>query len=199
MTAAQSLYLTGTSAQQKLDSVHGALAAQHGMAGTDPAAGTFSSQYDPAAKSVYDAVATWADACRNLGLMLGATALNHNDANAAAAQKPPPDIGSVPADSTPGPDPATGLPSSLGDPSSAPAWWTLIERYVQGKLWPNGHQDRLRSSRTAWHDLASDVDANAWQIYDQMKVINAQDSPDLDAATDLFNQLYGSMADISSA
>jgi hypothetical protein len=199
MTAAQSLYLTGTSAQQKLASVHAALSDQHGMAGTDLAAGTFSGQYDPAAKSVYDSVATWAAACRNLAVMLGATALNHNDANAAAAQKPPPDIGSVPTDSGPRPGSSAGLPSSLGDPSSAPAWWTLIERYVQGKLWPNGHQDRLRASRTAWHDLASDVDSNAWQLYDQMKVLNAQDSPDLDAATDLFNQLYGSMAEISSA
>lgn len=199
MTAAQAIFLTGVSAEDKLGSVHGALAAQGGMAGSDMAAATFAGRYDPAARAVFDSVGTWAAACKNLGVMLGATALNHNDANAAAARKPPPEIGAVPSGPGGAPPESAGLPSSVGDASPEPAWWNLIKRYVQGKLWPNGHQDRLRNSRTAWHDLASDVDANAWHVFDQMNVLNGQDSPDLDAATSLFNQLYGSMAEISSS
>jgi hypothetical protein len=31
-----------------------------------------------------------------------------------------------------------------------PEWWHTVAAYVEGELWPNGHQDKLRAAADAW-------------------------------------------------
>ncbi|MGL4306136.1 MAG: hypothetical protein ACRCSF_08265 [Mycobacteriaceae bacterium] len=200
LTAGQAVALTGMAMELQVEELVSVLNAQGGMAGTDTAAIAFASQYDPAAKDIYASILNWCKGVTNLGLMLGATAQNHNDANAAAAGQSPPDIGSMPGVGPPSalPHPAT-LPSTLGDPAPGPWWWGIIQSYVQGKLWPNGHQDRLKSTAEAWKAFAHSLDVNAWQLYKQLEILRQQDSPDIDAAIILCGQAYSTLFDINNA
>ncbi|HUH67900.1 MAG TPA: hypothetical protein VLZ05_02910 [Mycobacterium sp.] len=41
----------------------------------------------------------------------------------------------------------SSAPSRHGD---VPDWWHTIAAYVEGQLWPDGHQDKLRAAADAW-------------------------------------------------
>jgi hypothetical protein len=195
--AAQKIFLFGQSVSQQAETLGQTLADQSGMAGTDTAAKSFAAAYDPAARDLYTAIVNLGTACTNAGLMLGATAQNHNDENAAAAGQAPPDIGYLPAPTTYNTASGASLPGTSGDPSPGPWWWDLISSYVQGKLWPNGHQDRLRKTADAWHTFAQSLTANLdYGFYPALALLRKQDSEDIGSALILCEDMYTSVFDV---
>ena len=178
LDAAQKINLPGLGIGARAEALSQTLAGLTGMAGTDTAAQSFADAYDPAGREFMSAVDNLAKGTANIGLVLGASAQNHNDANAAAARKPPPDIGSMPGQSTYA---VSAPPPSAGDPSPGPWWWDLIAAYVQGKVWPNGHQDQLRQAADAWEDFAAGVTTDAEGFYQGVQTLRGQDSEDIDA------------------
>jgi hypothetical protein len=53
------------------------------------------------------------------------------------------------------------IPSAERGHSDVPEWWHTVAAYVQGELWPNGHQDKLRAAADAWISAARDLRAAA--------------------------------------
>jgi hypothetical protein len=49
------------------------------------------------------------------------------------------------------------IPSAEGGHGDVPEWWHTIAAYVEGELWPNGHQDKLRAAADAWTSRARDL------------------------------------------
>ena len=195
--AAQKIFLFGQTVSQQAETLGQTLSEQSGMAGTDTAAKSFAAAYDPASRDLYTAIVNLGTACTNAGLMLGATAQNHNDENAAAAGQAPPDIGYVPAPTTYNTSPGASLPGTSGDPSPGPWWWDLISSYVQGKLWPNGHQARLRKTADAWHTFAQSLTANLdYGFYPALELLRKQDSEDIGSALILCEDMYTSVFDV---
>lgn len=193
MTAAQKINLTGLAISQKARDLGSSLSDMLGMAGTDTAAQSFAGAYDPAARDLFAAIGKLGEGATKIGLVLGASAHNHNDANAAAAHRPAPDIGSMPGQELTGTVTAS-LPNSAGDPSPGPWWWKIIAAYVQGKVWPNGHQDKLRKAADAWDDFAQDATNQAEGFYQGLQTLQNQDSEDIDAglllSTDAYQNLF---------
>ncbi|ORB47265.1 hypothetical protein BST43_26210 [Mycobacteroides saopaulense] len=198
IAAAQSLNLTGLDIGQKMTTLGSTLSGFTGMAGTDTAAQSFAGAYDPAARSLLDAAKNLSDGFASVGLVLGASAQNHNDANAAAAHKPPPFIGGMPGQSK---YEKPSSPNAAGDPAPGPWWWKLIVAYVQGKVWPNGHQDQLRNAAQAWDDFANSVVGTSYNpeaVYQALGKLRAQDAEDIGAGLMLASDAYEAMFTISS-
>jgi hypothetical protein len=49
------------------------------------------------------------------------------------------------------------IPSAEGGHGDVPEWWHTVSAYVQGELWPNGHQDKLRAAADAWTSAGRDL------------------------------------------
>lgn len=198
IAAAQTLNLTGLDIGDKMTTLGSALSGLTGMAGTDTAAQSFANAYDPAARSLLDAAKNVSDGFASIGLVLGASAQNHNDANAAAAHKPAPNIGSMPGQSKYA---KPNSPNSAGDPAPGPWWWKIIVSYVQGKVWPNGHQDQLRKAADAWDAFANSVAGTSYgpeAVYQALDKLRAQDAEDIGAGLMLASDAYDSMFTISN-
>lgn len=63
-----------------------------------------------------------------------------------------------------------------------PAWWHTIQAYVQGELWPNGHQDQLRGAAQAWRNAAAGLRAAAFLANSATPYLADQKSPEIPAA-----------------
>ena len=167
----------------------GVLKGSAGMAGTDNGAHAWASKYDPlcggragGAGLMEAAIAsiTGAAQCADL---LHTTAINHQNAdrqsainNSTAPAFPP---GAKPTFVVP------AIPSAEGGHSDVPGWWHTIEAYVEGEVWPNGHQDQLNAAAAAWHTAANGLRtaadiANGFVI----GAVRTQKSPEFPAAAD---------------
>jgi hypothetical protein len=62
------------------------------------------------------------------------------------------------------PFPKPNVPSAEGGHSDVPDWWHTIEAYVEGQMWPNGHQDKLRAAADAWTKAGQDLRSAAMQV-----------------------------------
>jgi hypothetical protein len=56
------------------------------------------------------------------------------------------------------------IPSSQGAHDDVPEWWHTISAYVEGEVWPNGHQDQLHAAANAWRTGASGLRAAASMV-----------------------------------
>ncbi|MEV6432485.1 colicin E3/pyocin S6 family cytotoxin [Nocardia sp. NPDC051463] len=150
---AAALYKTAYgNAETVVKTLAAALDANWGCAGSDSAARTWASSYDPAA---FDAVAAGTDIVNSFGKLhdlLAFTAVNHS--NTEKQNKQPPE--------TPDPDPAV-LPATtaptfkgaFGGATDPPFGWEVISSWLQGHTWPNGDPDKLRKLGTAWRTAAT--------------------------------------------
>jgi hypothetical protein len=132
----------------------GLLQGSAAMAGTDDGAHAWANQYDPLAKGLMDASASVVNGAGKCGDLLNATAVNHHNADAQSAISPPalwPAPVQTPVFATP------SVPSAEGGHGDVPEWWHTISAYVEGELWPNGHQDKLRAAHDAWQKAARDL------------------------------------------
>jgi hypothetical protein len=122
------------------------------MAGTDPAGTAWAESYDRAAAAGLTAAQDVVQAVNKLAAMFAQTARNYAAADEAstastrrlidAAVATLPRIGDYFL-------PACTPPSAAGGSSGGPHGWGLVEHLV-GYVWPNGHQDRLRTAARAW-------------------------------------------------
>lgn len=193
LTAGRNINIVGLNLTKMATEITNELAGFAGMAGTDLAAKSFAQTYDPAVNALVEALGNLGEGAAKVGLILGTSAHNYNDANAAAAHKPPPDIGPMP-DQPLGCPPTPNVPSAWGDPSPGPWWWDLIVSYAQSKLWPDGHQDQLRTSEGKLNSVGSWIYRQAELLWDGMGHLRGQDAEDIDAgyavASDIYQQLF---------
>lgn len=143
----------------------GVLKGSAGMGGTDNAGHAWCVKYDAlvggragGAGLMEAASATIMGAAQESDL-LATTAVNHQNAdqqsalnNAGAPAFPPTakPMFLVPA-----------IPSAEGGHGDVPGWWHTIEAYVEGEMWPNGHQHQLNAAADAWRTAASELRAAA--------------------------------------
>ncbi len=165
----------------------GVLKGSAGMGGTDNAGHSWSLKYDAlvggragGAGLMEAATATIMGAAQCSDL-LATTAVNHQNAdqqsamnNAGAPAFPPTakPMFLVPA-----------IPSAEGGHDDVPGWWHTIQAYVQGEMWPNGHQDKLRAAADAWHTAARELRSAADIANDGViESVRAQKSPEFPVA-----------------
>lgn len=135
-----------------------------GMAGSDPGGMTWAASYDRAASRALQAAADAAVAVDNLAAMFAQTARNYATAEAASTAAERGLIESA-IDELPRITRMYGLPVCLPPPAGGrsdggPPGWGLIAGLV-GHVWPNGHQDRLRSASAAWSASAAALQSGA--------------------------------------
>lgn len=142
---------SGTAVQ----SLGGALSATAGMAGTDSGAHAWSQKYDPMAKSLMEVGATVVRATGQCSDLLYATGVNHlvADGKSAISNETVLELPPMGAPSFVAP----AAPSAEGGHGDVPGWWHTISAYVQGELWPNGHQDKLRSAADGWRNAGTEL------------------------------------------
>ncbi|MBI3226169.1 MAG: hypothetical protein HYZ39_14040 [Mycolicibacterium cosmeticum] len=119
-----------------------------GMAGTDTGAHDWAGKYDPLATNLVDAATSVVQGAGQCYDLLYATGFNHLNADGQSAisnetvlQMPPIGTHGFAKPS---------VPPAEGGHGDVPEWWHTIAAYVQGELWPNGHQDKLRAAAQAW-------------------------------------------------
>jgi hypothetical protein len=157
-----------------------------GMAGTDNGAHAWASKYDPlcgghnGTSGVMKCASAAVVAAGQITDLLHATAVNHTngDQQSAINNSQPP---VVPPDSVPlfgQPE----IPSAEGGHGDVPGWWHTIQAYVQGELWPNGHQDQLRNAAQAWRNAAAGLRAAIFLANSATPYLANQKSPEIPAA-----------------
>jgi hypothetical protein len=147
-----------TAAAAATNGLVGVLQGSAGMAGTDNGAHAWAAQYDPLAKALVDASASVINGAGKCADLLGATAVNHRNADAQSAINPP-ELWPPPIESPTYPAPPVA--SAEGGHGDVPGWWHTISAYVEGELWPNGHQDKLRAAHDAWEKGGRELRAAA--------------------------------------
>ncbi|WP_375477936.1 hypothetical protein [uncultured Jatrophihabitans sp.] len=129
-----------------------------GMAGDDPAGRAWAQSYDPAAAAALVAGRDTVNACYNLAELFEFSALNYEAADAASSPGARAAIAAQTA-RLPG-DAAISMtcspPTATGVGAGAPTGWSIVEDLI-GRVWPNGHQDRLRACAAAWRRAADAV------------------------------------------
>ncbi|SLF39155.1 GH-E family nuclease [Mycobacteroides abscessus] len=138
-----------------VDGLANKLGGLSGMAGNDNGAKDFCEKYDPAAKDGMEAGAYAVNALNTCADLLFATAINHENADSASA----PNGQTVPAAAPPvtASIATPSLPSALGG-TPPPSWWTSIQGYVQGAVWPNGDPEKLRQAMNTWCVNAEEIE-----------------------------------------
>ncbi|WP_405489076.1 hypothetical protein [Nocardia sp. NBC_00511] len=149
-----------------------------GCAGTDNTGHSFANSYDPAA---FNAVASGSDIANGLGKLydlLKYTSINHANGNTSAATDP--NLANlIPA---PLPIPAYATPTfrgSYGGDSDAPLGWGLITRWLQGRMWPNGHQDGLDNLSSAWSKAKDGLNSVIQELRDARGFVGQQVSDEI--------------------
>jgi hypothetical protein len=77
---------------------------------------------------------------------------------------------------------APTVPSAEGGHGDVPGWWHTIQAYVEGELWPNGHQDKLHAVGSAWRNAAAGLRAAAFAANTATPYLTTQRSPQIPAA-----------------
>ncbi len=132
----------------------GVLQGSAGMAGTDNGAHAWATQYDKLTSSLMDASASVVNGAGKCSDLLSATAVNHHNADSQSAVTPAAPWRAPPESSV---FPTPAVPSAEGGYGDVPGWWHTISAYVEGELWPNGHQDKLRATHDAWQKAGREL------------------------------------------
>jgi hypothetical protein len=138
-----------------------------GMAGSDPGAMSWAGGYDPAAGAAAYASQQAINSVHKLAGMFAQSARNYAAAEAASTASarrvtdealhslPRPGTYLLPA----------CVPSAGGGSGGEPPGWGLIASAV-GRVWPNGHQDGLRTAAGAWRDSGAELEHAAGVVID---------------------------------
>lgn len=151
-----------TSAAAAVSALASTLGGSAGMAGTDTGAHSWATKYDPLAADLMGAAAGTAQGAGQCSDLLYATAVNHLNADGQSAINNETVLNMPPMGALPFPKP--NVPSAEGGHSDVPDWWHTIEAYVEGQMWPNGHQDKLRAAADAWTKAGQDLRSAATQV-----------------------------------
>lgn len=131
------------------------------MAGSDPGGQAWAADYDRAADAAIRVGIDLANGCYHLSALFAQSARNYEAADAASSPGP------AHAPYLAVPDPTrvgTGAypPTAAGGSSPLPFGWSVVAHQI-GRVWPDGHQDRLRAAAAAWDTAADRLRACAWQ------------------------------------
>ncbi|MGN6607668.1 MAG: colicin D domain-containing protein [Jatrophihabitans sp.] len=169
-----------------------------GMAGDDPVGRDWGSTYDAAASATLGATRDVVDAGFHLAALLQKTGFNWAGA----------EIASVPGVRWTQPDTSVwryyrsnvpDAPSSFGVGSAGlPPHWHLISDVID-RVWPNGHQDKLRTAATAWAESAALLDDLAGTAPLAEANILAERTPETDAALSACRSLGGHLSELAAA
>lgn len=151
-----------------------------GAAGSDDLAKSWGNKYDPAcggrkgAEGVMEAASDAVNAAGMLHDLLLYTAMNHANADDPDSPAAPPglsEVFSVPS-----------IPKAYGGDYNAdePWWWKMISGFVQGKIWPNGHQAQLHTMGDAYRSTAGAFRCAIAHIPAIIALANSQKVPELD-------------------
>lgn len=146
----------------------GVLKNSAGMAGTDNGAHEWATKYDAlcggrdGGSGVMEAISVSVMASGQCTDLLHATAVNHSNADVQSAVNGP-GSPAFPPDSVPT-FLVPAIPSAEGGSDDVPGWWHTIAAYVEGEVWPNGHQDKLRAAATAWRNAGNELRAAATMV-----------------------------------
>jgi hypothetical protein len=159
LSAARVYSSVRTSAAAAVTELAGVLSSSAGMAGTDTGARAWASKYDPLSTALMDASATVVQGAGQCYSLLYATGVNHLNADGQSAVNNETVLELPPMEAPPFQKPA--VPSAEGGHGDVPEWWHTISAYVEGELWPNGHQDKLRAAADAWTSAARKLRTSA--------------------------------------
>lgn len=130
------------------------LAITYGMAGSDQTGAAWGLSYDNAAATACSATEDVINACYRLAALLEQSGLSYGEAEAASA---PGIAGQLSHNRWAGLSVSlSGVPSAFGAGSVAPAGWALLQHAI-GRLWPDGHQDLLRTAARTWRRAQDQV------------------------------------------
>ena len=153
-----------------------ALAGCYGMAGADDVGSHWGTSYDAAAGAAMSATGDTANAMFFLAALLEQTGINYAGAEAACVP------GETAAQSaarwaSSSADLPT-LPSAVGGGVPEPGGWSLLQHAI-GRVWPNGHQDKLHDAAAAWRAAAHTVDVIAPDLDHAIGEVTAQRAPEV--------------------
>ncbi|WP_375491108.1 hypothetical protein [uncultured Jatrophihabitans sp.] len=178
------------------------------MAGRDPGGAAWAASYDRAAAAALTAATDVVDATYRVGAMFAQTARNYAAADAASGGHPAHvDAAPVPRHNA---APCLSPPSATGGSGGAPTGWSLVENTV-GRVWPDGHQDRLHAAAVAWSRAASTLrDTASWTVLsdvafdrdrlpeaDDMNVVCMSVTSHINAVAGVFDQLADSCRELA--
>jgi HNH/ENDO VII superfamily nuclease len=172
------------------------------MGGTDSAGHSWCVKYDAlcggsaGGAGVMEAATASIMGAAQCSDLLHTTAVNHQNADRQSAMNnqyapafPP---GAKPM------FPVPAIPSAEGGHGDVPGWWHTIEAYVEGEVWPNGHQDKLRKAADAWRAAARDLRSAADLANDGVIAsIRVQKSPEFPSAVDNCTKMRDSLKSVA--
>ncbi|MRH92833.1 hypothetical protein GFY24_36365 [Nocardia sp. SYP-A9097] len=168
-----------------------------GCAGTDNTGHNFANGYDTAA---FNAVTSGADLANGLGKLydlLKYTSINHANGNTLAATDP--QFDSVFPDPQPIPTYATPtFRGAYGGDSDAPLGWGLITRWLQGRVWPNGHQDGLDNLSSAWSTAKDGLNSLLQGLRDARGIVAQQVSDEVPQILTQIDLVIGDVTNIAA-
>jgi hypothetical protein len=181
----------------------GALSGQSGMAGSDDAAKAFADGYDKAAPQALTAMNNVASTCFSAAQLLWTTGDNYAEADAdstpGGGHKDYPYVEPESNESWPPNSPSVlGGSGDDGPDGFIGEIWRLVEQFV-GHVWPNGHQDRLRSVGEAWTTASKDLGGHQNDISAIIGLIGQQQSPEIPVATARIKAIGEDLGDIAKA
>jgi hypothetical protein len=144
-----------TSAASAVNELASVLNTSAGMAGTDTGAHAWAIEYDPLGTSLIEAATAVVQGAGQCYDLLYATGVNHLNADGQSAINDEAVLALPPIGAPSFNQPA--IPSAEGGHGDVPEWWHTVSAYVQGELWPNGHQDKLRAAADGWTSAARDL------------------------------------------
>lgn len=168
--------------QTDVEQLVGVLAGSGGMAGSDNPGRKWAESYDKAVTgtegNALEAAASLVNAAGSFHNLMAATGFNYEAADSAAS----PLIITRPS-SLPGNKPVflpPAGPSAFGGSSEEPAFWSMIWPYVQGEVWPNGQQGKLRATAGAWRTAGQNITARITYITAAETKLRTQKAPELE-------------------
>jgi hypothetical protein len=202
--AANSMVTLGA-AVLNMGGLAGAISGQSGMAGsdTDDAAKAFAEGYDKAAPQALTAMNNLASTCFSAAQLLWTTGDNYAQADAdstpGGGQRDYPYVEPESNESWPPNSPSVlGGSGEDGPGGFIGEIWHLVEQFV-GHVWPNGHQDRLRSVGDAWTTASTQLGSHRSDISSIIGLIGQQQSPEIPVATARIKAIGEDLDDIAKA
>jgi hypothetical protein len=173
-----------------------ALDGSSGMAGSDDVGTSWGTAYDVAARRAAEATEGVCLAWYQVAALLEQTGLNYDAA----------DLSSIPGSAAyAGPTKWAGasvtlsaVASSVGGGVPAPAGWSLLQHAI-GRLWPNGHQDLLRSAADAWERAGDQLDALTPDIGRAATELMLQRAPEVEDAFTVVDGMTQRVTDLASS
>jgi hypothetical protein len=184
VAASRTLGSVAATARSAADGLTSTLSGCAAMAGSDPAGVAWANEYDAAAESVLAATQDAVNAGYRLAALLEQTGFNYDLAESSSSGMRA-GVDGTSYDAVP--FQVTSPPRAAGpNAPSLPGGWSLVESAV-GRVWPNGHQDRLRSAAVAWHSAACVLYDASHSVSDAVYAVAQQVAPEVDDAITVCN------------